>query len=135
MCNDVLLASKRVLRNRGSLREKNKSSGCILQACWGGMGLISLAARLSDLVIVCHLYRSMALLCNLVSELRGEIIGWILHIHLNLGYLHCTKCSSYPQLEASGRNITVPLSFLEVSRSIINDTFILLVGCEIHCRT
>lgn len=70
--------------------------------------MISLAARLSDLVIVCHLCHGLALLCDLVSELRGEIIGWILHIHLNLGYLHCTKCSSYPQLEASGRNITAP---------------------------
>lgn len=82
--------------------------------------MISLAARLSDLVIICHLCHGLALLCDLVSELRGEIIGWILHIHLNLGYLYCTKCSSYPQPEAGGRNITVPFTFLEVSRSIIN---------------
>ena len=47
--------------------------------------MISLAARLSDLVIISHLCHGLALLCDLVSELRGEIIGWILHIHLTLG--------------------------------------------------
>lgn len=39
------------VRGRGSLRKKS-ASGCISQACWGGLGLICLA-RLNGLVLVC----------------------------------------------------------------------------------
>lgn len=78
----VLLAPKRVLRNRGSLRRKNSSSDCISQACWGGLGLPSLAARHSGLFLVC-LGQSVTsavtwhFLCDLDSEPREEIIGWM----------------------------------------------------------